>query len=164
MDFALSEEQTAIFDMAHAFGQDAIAPHARKWEAEGTIPKELWPQVGELGFGGLYVSEESGGAGLTLEPVAPFEVRDLQPMYRGIPFADAATSTGDLGGAIQFMVGRADGVGDAGRFFQQVRPADRPDEDEVAGENAWEELKVGAEKSWNELSKAFDKATSHLKK
>ncbi|WP_300531174.1 acyl-CoA dehydrogenase family protein [uncultured Mameliella sp.] len=65
MDFALSEEQTAIFDMAHAFGQERIAPFARQWEAEGTIPKELWPEIAELGFGGLYVSEESGGAGLT---------------------------------------------------------------------------------------------------
>ncbi|WP_068110305.1 acyl-CoA dehydrogenase family protein [Tropicimonas marinistellae] len=64
MDFALSEEQQAIFDMAHAFGQDAIAPNAQAWEAEGTIPRDLWPRLAELGFGGLYVSEESGGAGL----------------------------------------------------------------------------------------------------
>ena len=35
---------------------------------------------------------------------------------------------------------------------------------EVAGENAWEELKVGAEKSWKALSQAFDKASSHFKK
>ena len=32
MDFALSEEQVAIFDMAYAFGQDEIAPFARDWE------------------------------------------------------------------------------------------------------------------------------------
>lgn len=78
MDFALSEEQTAIFDMAHAFGQDAIAPHARQWEADGTIPKELWPQVGELGFGGLYVSEDAGGAGLTrLDATLVFEALSM---------------------------------------------------------------------------------------
>ncbi len=65
MDFALTEEQTAIFDMARTFGQDAIAPHARDWEKAGTIPKELWSQVGELGFGGLYVSEAAGGSGLS---------------------------------------------------------------------------------------------------
>ncbi|PIE09940.1 MAG: acyl-CoA dehydrogenase [Rhodobacterales bacterium] len=65
MDFALSEEQEAIFDMARSFGEDRIAPNATTWEAEGTIPKELWREVGELGFGGIYVSEESGGAGLT---------------------------------------------------------------------------------------------------
>ncbi len=74
MDFALSEEQTAIFDMARAFGEEHIAPHAREWEAQGTIPKELWPRLAELGFGGLYVSEENGGAGLTrLDATLVFE-------------------------------------------------------------------------------------------
>ena len=78
MDFALSEEQTAIFDMAHAFGQDNIAPHARDWEGQGTIPKELWPQIGELGFGGLYVSEDSGGSGLTrLDATLVFEALSM---------------------------------------------------------------------------------------
>ena len=39
MDFALSEEQSAIFDMAKAFGEEHIAPHAMAWEKTGTIPK-----------------------------------------------------------------------------------------------------------------------------
>lgn len=78
MDFALTEEQTAIFDMAHAFGQEHIAPHARQWETDGTIPKSLWPQIGELGFGGLYVSETSGGAGLSrLDAVMVFEALSM---------------------------------------------------------------------------------------
>ena len=34
---------------------------------------------------------------------------------------------------------------------------------EVAGENAWEDIKAGAENSWDQLSKAFDKAASHFK-
>ena len=65
MDFSLTEEQQAIFDMAYAFGQDHIAPNARRWEAEGTIPKALWPELGALGLGGIYVSEDYGGSGLT---------------------------------------------------------------------------------------------------
>ncbi|WP_420567514.1 acyl-CoA dehydrogenase family protein [Thalassovita sp.] len=65
MDFALSEEQTAIYDMALAFGLENIAPHAAEWEKQGTIPKELWPELGALGLGGIYVSEDSGGSGLT---------------------------------------------------------------------------------------------------
>ncbi|MFW8593227.1 acyl-CoA dehydrogenase family protein [Cribrihabitans neustonicus] len=74
MDFALTEEQTAIFDMAYAFGQEHIAPHARQWEKDGTIPKSLWPQLAELGFGGLYVSEEYGGSGLSrLDATLVFE-------------------------------------------------------------------------------------------
>ncbi|UWQ64221.1 acyl-CoA dehydrogenase family protein [Leisingera caerulea] len=74
MDFALTEEQQAIFDMAQAFGQENIAPHARQWEKDGTIPKSLWPQLAELGFGGLYVSEEYGGSGLSrLDATLVFE-------------------------------------------------------------------------------------------
>ena len=65
MDFALTEEQSAIFDMAKGFGTDRIAPNAAQWEKDGTIPRDLWPEVGELGFGGIYVSEEAGGAGLS---------------------------------------------------------------------------------------------------
>ena len=78
MDFALSEEQTAIFDMAYAFGQDHIAPHARDWEAQGTIPKNLWPEVGALGLAGLYVSEDSGGTGLArLDATLVFEALSM---------------------------------------------------------------------------------------
>ncbi|MCC5989820.1 MAG: acyl-CoA dehydrogenase family protein [Pararhodobacter sp.] len=78
MDFALSEEQEAIFDMAHAFGQEHIAPFAREWEAAGTIPRELWGKLAELGFGGLYVSEEAGGAGLSrLDAALVFEALSM---------------------------------------------------------------------------------------
>jgi alkylation response protein AidB-like acyl-CoA dehydrogenase len=60
--------------MARDFGQEHIAPHARTWEAEGTIPKELWPKLAELGFGGLYVSEDRGGSGLSrLDATLVFE-------------------------------------------------------------------------------------------
>ena len=78
MDFARSEEQTAIFDMAHAFGQEHIAPFARQWEAEGTIPRDLWPKLAELGLGGLYVSEASGGTGLSrLDATLVFEALSM---------------------------------------------------------------------------------------
>ncbi len=78
MDFSLTEEQKAIFDMAHAFGQEHIAPHARDWETQGTIPKELWSEIAALGFGGLYVSETSGGAGLgRLDATLVFEALSM---------------------------------------------------------------------------------------
>ncbi len=74
MDFSLSEEQTAIFNMAKDFGAEHIAPFAQSWEKDGTIPKDLWRQLADLGFGGLYVSEDSGGSGLTrLDATLVFE-------------------------------------------------------------------------------------------
>lgn len=78
MDFALSEEQEAIFEMARGFGAEHIAPFARDWEAEGTIPKDLWPKLAELGFGGLYVSEAAGGSGLSrLDATLVFEALSM---------------------------------------------------------------------------------------
>ncbi|HDR28736.1 acyl-CoA dehydrogenase family protein, partial [Rhodovulum sp.] len=78
MDFALTEEQVAIFDMARAFGTEEIAPHARAWEAEGTIPRALWPKLGALGLAGIYVSEESGGSGLSrLDATLVFEALSM---------------------------------------------------------------------------------------
>ncbi|MEM1302766.1 MAG: acyl-CoA dehydrogenase family protein [Pseudomonadota bacterium] len=74
MDFALSEEQSAIYNMARSFAMDEIAPNAAQWDRDGTIPKDLWPKLAELGFGGLYVSEDSGGSGLSrLDATLVFE-------------------------------------------------------------------------------------------
>ena len=78
MDFALSEEQQMIFDMAQGFGAEHIAPYAREWEAAGDIPKDLWPKLAELGLGGMYVREESGGSGLSrLDATLVFEALSM---------------------------------------------------------------------------------------
>lgn len=65
MDFALTEEQEAIFDMAREFGEEHISPYAISWEREGSIPKQLWSDAGKLGFGAINVSSEYGGSQLT---------------------------------------------------------------------------------------------------
>ena len=65
MDFSLSEEQTAIAEMARAFGEEKIAPFARQWEVDGTIPRDLWIEAGELGLGAINASDSSGGSGLS---------------------------------------------------------------------------------------------------
>lgn len=78
MDFSLSEEQTLIFDMARSFAEEHIAPFARQWEKDEHIPKDLWPKLAELGFGGLYVSEENGGSGLSrLDATLVFEALSM---------------------------------------------------------------------------------------
>jgi len=65
MQFALSEEQQAIFDMAHDFGQSAIAPYAIVWDENGEMPKEMLREAASLGLASIYVPEEHGGSGLT---------------------------------------------------------------------------------------------------
>ena len=65
MNFELSETQSVILDMAVAFGDERIAPYARDWERDGTIPRDLWRLAGQSGFGGIAVDEDSGGSGLS---------------------------------------------------------------------------------------------------
>ncbi|MEK6204867.1 MAG: acyl-CoA dehydrogenase family protein [Amylibacter sp.] len=65
MQFNLSEEQQLFYDTAYAFGQDEIAPNAQAWERDGAIPQSVLKAAGDLGFGGIYVPEELGGAGLS---------------------------------------------------------------------------------------------------
>ena len=78
MDFERSEEEQAIFEMAHAFGQERIAPHAADWEAAGTIPRDLLVDIGALGLGGIYVSEDYGGSGLRrLDAALVFEALSM---------------------------------------------------------------------------------------
>lgn len=62
--FALTEDQLAIQDMAVKFTADAITPHAAEWDEKHIFPRDTIKQAAELGFGGIYVSEESGGIGL----------------------------------------------------------------------------------------------------
>ncbi len=78
MDFALSDEQQLIFDMAKGFGEEHIGPNALAWEKAETVPKDLWPKLAELGFGGLYVREASGGSGLSrLDATLVFEALSM---------------------------------------------------------------------------------------
>ena len=62
--FQLTDDQLAIQDMARKFTADRITPFAAKWDEEHHYPVEVWKAAGELGFGAIYVSEESGGTGL----------------------------------------------------------------------------------------------------
>ena len=73
----LNEEQTLIRDTARAFAQEKIVPHVRVWEATGEIPRSLLAEMGRMGFMGMCVPAEWGGAGsdmvsyvLALEEIA----------------------------------------------------------------------------------------------
>jgi len=65
MDFALTEEQSAIFDMARGFADEHIAPGAAEWDETGTLPVDVIRKTAELGMAGIYVGEEHGGSALT---------------------------------------------------------------------------------------------------
>jgi len=62
--FDLTEDQLAIQEMARRFTADAITPFAAEWDEKHIFPRNTIRAAAELGFGGIYVSEESGGIGL----------------------------------------------------------------------------------------------------
>ena len=62
--FNLTDDQRQIQDMARRFTADAITPHAAEWDEKHIFPRDTIRAAAELGFGGIYVSEASGGIGL----------------------------------------------------------------------------------------------------
>lgn len=64
MDLELTDEQRAFAQAARDYAQGELAPHAARWDAEGIFPREAFARAGELGFCGIYASEEIGGLGL----------------------------------------------------------------------------------------------------
>ncbi|MBI2376302.1 MAG: acyl-CoA dehydrogenase family protein [Deltaproteobacteria bacterium] len=44
--------------------EQKLRPHAEEWEAAGIFPREVFKEMGDLGFLGIRVPEEYGGSGL----------------------------------------------------------------------------------------------------
>ena len=65
MDFALSDDQRAIQSAAMAFSEAELAPHSARWDEEKHFPKDVLRQAAQMGFAGIYIGEDVGGAGLT---------------------------------------------------------------------------------------------------
>jgi hypothetical protein len=73
----LTEEQLLLRDAARKVAQNLLAPRAAEWDREARFPKEALAELGKLGFMGMLVPEQYGGAGadhvgyaLALEEIA----------------------------------------------------------------------------------------------
>ena len=64
MNFQLTEDQIAIQQAAREFAENEIAPSAVERDKTGEFPAEIVKKLGELGFMGMMVSPDWGGAGL----------------------------------------------------------------------------------------------------
>lgn len=64
MDFQYSETHLMIRDTARKFAQDELAPTVLERDEKEEFPHEAVKKMGELGFMGMMVSEQYGGAGL----------------------------------------------------------------------------------------------------
>src|SRR6516164_4602377 len=74
LEFGLGETADAIRETTARFAADRIAPIAARIDETNAFPRELWPQMGELGLHGVTVEEAYGGLGLGyLEHVVAME-------------------------------------------------------------------------------------------
>ncbi|KQM13785.1 acyl-CoA dehydrogenase family protein [Novosphingobium sp. Leaf2] len=91
--FGLTDDQLAIQDMARKFTADRITPFAAEWDEKHHYPVDVWKAAGELGFGAIYVSEESGGIGLSRLDAALI----MEAMSYGCPATSAYISIHNMG-------------------------------------------------------------------
>src|SRR5215211_6489615 len=64
LEFDLGEMADTIRETTERFAREKIQPIAAEIDESDEFPKQLWPQMGELGLHGITVEEEWGGLGL----------------------------------------------------------------------------------------------------
>jgi alkylation response protein AidB-like acyl-CoA dehydrogenase len=65
MQFALTDDQIAVRDMARDFAAEKIAPHALTWDEQKHFPVDVMREAAALGMGGIYIRDDVGGSALT---------------------------------------------------------------------------------------------------
>lgn len=60
----------ALRDVVRAFGRDEIRPRVREMEATGTLPRDLYRRIGELGAFGCAFPQHLGGSDMGYEAMA----------------------------------------------------------------------------------------------
>ncbi|GLT00294.1 butyryl-CoA dehydrogenase [Sphingobium jiangsuense] len=91
--FDLTDDQREIQELARRFTADAITPHAAEWDEKHIFPLDTIRAAAALGFGGIYVSEGSGGIGLGRLEAALI----MEAMAYGCPSTSAFISIHNMG-------------------------------------------------------------------
>src|SRR6202021_2616186 len=63
-NFGLGEIIDAVREQVQRFAEERIAPRANEIDRSNVFPRDLWRELGELGFLGMTVSADYGGSGL----------------------------------------------------------------------------------------------------
>src|SRR5262245_51670940 len=64
LDFDLGDAADMLRDTVRSFASDRLAPRADEIDRTNQFPRDLWPELGQLGVLGVTVEEELGGAGM----------------------------------------------------------------------------------------------------
>src|SRR5438093_10871588 len=92
MDFSQSEELLEIKRIVRDFAENEIRPHVMEWDESQTFPRYVLDKLGELGFMGVLVPAEYGGAGLGYTEYATI-VEELSRVDGSIGLSVAAHSS-----------------------------------------------------------------------
>ena len=92
IDDQLSDEERLIRDTVRAFAGDRVLPHVEDWFEEGTLPRDIMPELGKLGVLGMHLTGYGcAGAGAVAYGVA---CRELEACDSGL--RSAASVQGSL--------------------------------------------------------------------
>ncbi len=75
--------------LASEFARAEIAPHARAWDETSHFPREIFTKLGEMGFLGVVIPEEYGGAGLSYRDYVAI-IEGLAAVEGGVALSVAA--------------------------------------------------------------------------
>ena len=105
MNFDLSDDQRAIRDAFARFVDQRVVPQAAALDEARAFPRELFAELGALGFFGLRYPESVGGSGLQLPEFA----LALEEIARGsMSLAGAAAMQSLMGTKFLHLLGNAD--------------------------------------------------------
>jgi alkylation response protein AidB-like acyl-CoA dehydrogenase len=116
--FDLDDEQRQIQEMARNFTADAITPHAAEWDEKHIFPRDTIREAAALGFGSIYVSEESGGIGLGRLEAALI----MEAMAYGCPSTSAFISIHNMA---SWMIDRFGSAAVKGKYLPSMIPMER---------------------------------------
>ena len=111
--FQLTDDQLAIQEMAQRFTADNITPFAGEWDEKHHFPRDVIQKTGELGFGAIYVSEESGGIALGRLEAALI----MEAMAYGCPATSAYVSIHNMA---TWMIDRFGGAEVKAKYLPQL--------------------------------------------
>ena len=111
--FQLTDDQLAIQEMAQRFTADNITPYAAEWDEKHHFPRDVIQKTGELGFGAIYVSEESGGIALGRLEAALI----MEAMAYGCPATSAYVSIHNMA---TWMIDRFGGAEVKAKYLPQL--------------------------------------------
>jgi butyryl-CoA dehydrogenase len=107
VDLELSPEQRQVRDAFARFCDERIAPHAAALDEAHAFPRELFAELGRLGFFGIRYPEDVGGSGLDLVTFC----LALEEVARGsMSLAGCAAMQSLMGTKFLHMLGNADVV------------------------------------------------------